>query len=42
MVAVGVMNGTSAIIIFGDLVVVLGTTVVDLLYGAVNGIFQTS
>jgi len=42
LVAVGVMNGMTALIIFGVLVTVLGITVVDLLYGAVNGIFQTS
>jgi hypothetical protein len=42
LVAVGVLNAMSALIIFGLLVVVLGTTVIDLLYGAVNGIFQTS
>lgn len=42
LVAVGVMNAMSALIIFGVLVVVLGTTVINLLYGAVNGIFQTS
>jgi len=42
LVAVGVMNGISAMIILGILVVVLGTTVINSLYGAVNGIFQTS
>lgn len=42
LVAVGVMNGTSALIIFGVLVIVLGITIINLLYGAVNGIFQTS
>jgi len=42
LVVVGVMNGMIALIIFGVLVIILGITVVDLLYGAVNGIFQTS
>ena len=42
LAAVGVMNGISVLFIFGMLVIVLGITVVNLLYGAVNGIFQTS
>lgn len=42
LVAVGVMNGTLALIIFGVLVIVLGITIINLFYGAVNGIFQTS
>ena len=41
LVAVGAMNGMSAMIIFGILFVALGITLVNLLYGAVNGIFQT-
>ena len=42
LVAAGVMSGASVMIILGVLVVVLGITVVNLLYGAVNGIFQTA
>jgi hypothetical protein len=42
LAAIGVVGGMTTLIILGILVVVFGIIVSDLLYGAVNGIFQAS
>jgi hypothetical protein len=42
LAAIGVAGGITAFIILGLLVVVVGITLADLLYGAVNGLFQAS
>ena len=42
LMAVGVVNNLLILIILGFLVVVLGISLSNLIYGAVNGVFQTS
>jgi hypothetical protein len=42
MAALGVASGSTAFIILGLFVVVIGVTLADLLYGAMNGVFQAS